>query len=122
MSLLDGTQAGVRPCVYASTLSNMNISETRLLITILFHLKHHWDEKKAALGFGADQIRTRVSMAIDNFHGVIMGENGFTAFSQMFLIGSFSYLQVIINDNIHKSLNEFEIRSDQTMDYRVSCP
>ena len=25
-------------------------------------------------------------------------------------------------DNIHKSLNEFEIRRDPTMDYRVGCP
>ena len=26
------------------------------------------------------------------------------------------------NDDIHKSLNEFEIRRDPTMDYRVGCP
>ena len=26
------------------------------------------------------------------------------------------------NDNIHKSLNEFKIRRDQTMDYGVGCP
>ena len=26
------------------------------------------------------------------------------------------------NDDIHKSLNEFEIRQDPTMDYGVGCP
>ena len=26
------------------------------------------------------------------------------------------------NDDIHKSLDEFEIRPDPTMDHRVSCP
>ena len=26
------------------------------------------------------------------------------------------------NDDIHKSLNEFEIRRDPTVDYRVGCP
>ena len=43
-------------------LSNINISETRWTITIKFHLKHHWGWEKAALGFGADQIRTLVSI------------------------------------------------------------
>ena len=27
-----------------------------------------------------------------------------------------------VNDDIHKSLNEFEIRRDPTMDYGVGCP
>ena len=27
-----------------------------------------------------------------------------------------------VNDDIHKSMNEFEIRPDQTMDYGVGCP
>ena len=31
----------VRACVRASTLSNMNISETRWPIVIKFHLEHH---------------------------------------------------------------------------------
>ena len=26
------------------------------------------------------------------------------------------------NDDIHKSLNEFQIRPDPTMDYGVGCP
>ena len=52
----------------------MNISETSGLIAIKFYLKHHWGRRKAALGFGADQIRTLVSMASDSSKRVIMGE------------------------------------------------
>ena len=51
----------VRPSVRASTLSNMNISETSRQIATKFYLKHHWGGGKAALGFDADQIRTLVS-------------------------------------------------------------
>ena len=72
----------------------MNISETRRPITIKFNLKHHWGGGKAALGFGADQIRTLVSMATDSSLRVIMGEKGVITFSRLFLIGSFLYLQV----------------------------
>ena len=86
---------GLEPAsVRASTLSNINISETSRPITIKFYLKHHWGGRKAALGFGADQIRTLVSMATDSSHRVIMGEKGVITFSQLFLIGSFLYLQV----------------------------
>ena len=56
---------------------------------------------KAALGFGADQIRTLASMAANNTHRVIMGKRA----SSHFL-----------------SLNEIEIWPDPTMDYRVSFP
>ena len=72
----------------------MNISETSRPITTKFYLKHHWGGGKAALGFDADQIRTLVSMATDS----------------------------VGNDDIHKSLHEFEIRPDPTTDNRVSCP
>ena len=34
--------ASVRASVRASTLSNMNISETSRLMVIKFHLEHHW--------------------------------------------------------------------------------
>ena len=64
--------ASVSACVRASTLLNINISETSISITIKFYLKHHWGRGKAALGFGADQIRTLVSMATDSSHRVIM--------------------------------------------------
>ena len=78
----------------ASTLSNINISETSGPIAIKFYLEQHWGGGKAAFSFGADQIRTLVSMATGSSHRVIMGENGVIAFSRLFLIGSFSYLQV----------------------------
>ena len=58
--------------VCASTLSNMNISETSRPINIKFHLEHHWGVGLAALGFGLDWIRSLVSMATDSSYRVIM--------------------------------------------------
>ena len=58
----------------AFALSNMNISETCGLMAIKFYMKHHWSGGKAALGFGADQIRNFISMATDSSHRVIMGK------------------------------------------------
>ena len=52
-----------RPSVRASTLSNMNISETSWPIVIKFHLEHHWGGGLTALGFWLDRIRTL------NLHG-----------------------------------------------------
>ena len=66
--------ASIHPSVRASTLSNMNISETSWPIVIKFHLEHHWGRGLTALGFGLDWIRTLVSLAIDNSHRVIMGK------------------------------------------------
>ena len=66
--------ASVRLCVRASTLSNMNISETSWPIVIKFHLKYYWGGGLTALGFGLDRIRTLVSMATDSSHRVIMGK------------------------------------------------
>ena len=111
--------ASVRPCVRASTLSNMNISETSRPITTKFYLKHHWGGGKAGLGFDADQIRTLVSMATDSPHRVIRGKGRHHVFSTVF-----DRILFILagNDDIHKSLHEFEIRLDPTMDNRVSCP
>ena len=74
----------VRPSVRASTLSNMNISETSRPITTKFYLKHHWGGGKAALGFDADQIRTLVSMAMDSSHRVIMGKRASSRFLDCF--------------------------------------
>ena len=47
---------------------------------IKFYMKHHWGGGKAALGFGADQIRNLVSMATDNSHRVIMGKRASSRF------------------------------------------
>ena len=56
--------ASVRPSVHTFK----HISETSRSVTIKFYLKHHLGGGKAALGFGADQIRTLVSMATDSSH------------------------------------------------------
>ena len=69
--------ASVRVCGRASTLSNMNISETSWPIIIKFYQKHHnkhWGGGLTALGFWLDRIRTLVSMATDSSHRVIMGK------------------------------------------------
>ena len=66
-------QSSWRPCVRASTLSNIIISETSGPIATKFYLKHHWGGGKAALGFWPDRIGTLVSMATDSSHRVIMG-------------------------------------------------
>ena len=47
------------------------------------------------MGFVADQFRTLVSMATDSSHRVIMGKTASSRFPIcIYLIGSFSYLQV----------------------------
>ena len=66
--------ASVHSSIHASTLSNMNISETSGPIAFKFYLKHHWGWGKAAESFGADQIRMLVSMATDSSHRVIKGK------------------------------------------------
>ena len=100
----------MRASVRASTLSNMNISETSRPITTKFYLKHHWGGGKAALGFGADQIKTLVSMVTDISHRDIMGEKGVITFSTVF-----DRILFILagNYDIHKSLHEFEIRASE---------
>ena len=75
----------MRPCILASTLSNMNILETSEPIKIKFYLKHHWGRGKVALGFGADQIGTLVSMATGSSHR----ENGVITLSRLFLSDPF---------------------------------
>ena len=62
------------------------------------------------------QMRPLVSMATDR---VTVGKFGHRIFSKVF-----DRIHFILagNDDIHKSLNEFEIRRDQTMDYGVGCP
>ena len=64
----------MRASVRASTLLNINISETSGLFATKFYLKHHWGGGKAALCFGPDRIGTLVSMATDSSHRVIMGK------------------------------------------------
>ena len=63
----------------AITLSNMNIFETSGSVVIKGYLKHQWGGEKPALGFGADRIRTLVSMAYGH-----NGENCVSTFSRLF--------------------------------------
>ena len=46
--------------------------------------EEHWGGGKAALCFGADQIRTLVSMATDSSHRVIMGKRASSCFVSCF--------------------------------------
>ena len=43
-------------------------------------MKHHLGRGKAALGFGADQIKKLVSMATDSSHRVVMGKRASSRF------------------------------------------
>ena len=97
----------------------MNISDTSWPITIKFYLKHHWGGGKASVGFDPDQIRTLVSMATDSSHRVIMGKTASSRF-----LKCFDQILFILagNDDMHESLEEFEIWPDSTTHYRVSCP
>ena len=82
-------------CVSLFTLSSVNITATSKPIAIKFDLKRHWGGGKAALSFGLDRIRTLVSMGTDCSHRVIIGKNSVVTLAPSFLIGSFSFLQVI---------------------------
>ena len=88
----------------------MNISATSWLNGMKFYLKHHWGGGKASVGFDPDRIRTLVSMATDSSHHVFS-----IAFDQILFI-------LAGNDDMHQSLDEFEIWPDWTTFYGVSCP
>ena len=67
----------------------MNISETGGRIAIKFYMKHHWGGGKAALGFGADLIKTLISMATDSSHRVKIGKRASSRFLGCFLSDPF---------------------------------
>ena len=100
-------------------LSNMNISATSKLITIKFNLKRHLVKETAALGFGADQIRTMASITNVTAHRAIMGKTAVSCFLDCFDLARFILAG---NDHIQMTLNEIDIWPDSTMDYEVSCP
>ena len=65
--------ASVRPCVRGCVRVCVHTFKHEYLrdqqpITTKFYLNHHWGWGKAPLGFGADQIRTLVSMETDSSH------------------------------------------------------
>ena len=95
------------------TLSKMNFSATSRPIGMKCYLKHHWGEGKASVGFDSDRIRTLVSMATNSSH---RPHHVFSKVSDWILF------ILTGNDDIHKSLDEFEIWPDWTTDHGVSCP
>ena len=97
----------------------MNISATSRPIGMKFYLKHHWGGGKDSVVFDPDWIRTLVSMATDSSHRVIMGKTASSHFLECFDRILFILAD---NDDMHESLDEFEIWPDSTTDYRVSCP
>ena len=84
----------------------MNISATSWPIGMKFYLKHHWGRGKASVGFDPDWIRTLVSMATDSSHRVIMGKRASSRFLKCFYR---IFFILAGNDDMHKSLDEFEI-------------
>ena len=66
---------------------------------------------KAAQGFGADWIKTLVSMATES------------PSLHLFLVVFDPVLLILAgNEDMHKISDEFEFQSDRTTDYGVSCP
>ena len=72
----------------SSAHSNNYISKTSWPILVQCYQWYLWGVGRAALGFGADWIKTVVTMAIYN------GKNGVSAFSESYLIGPLSNWQV----------------------------
>ena len=97
----------------------MNISETSRSIAIKFYLNHNWDGGKASVGFDPGHIRTLVSMATDSFYRGIMGKTASSRFLECF---DRIFFILAGNDDMHESLDEFQIWPDSTTDYGVSCP
>ena len=110
----------VRPsqkCVYENLPVQTKIIDGRSRMK--FYLKHHWGGGKASVGFDLDLFRTLVSMVTVSSHRVTVGKTA-SSNSRMFFIGTFLILAG--NDDMHESLDEFQIWLDSTMDYGVSCP
>ena len=78
-------RASVRPCVRACvhTFKHEYLRDQQADYNqILSEASLGWG--KAALGFGADQIKTLVSMATDSSHRVIMGKMASSRFLDCF--------------------------------------
>ena len=75
---------------------------------------------KVASGFGADWIKTLVSMAMDSSHLTIMGKTVFFFSCFLSCFDPILFILACYADE-HKSLNEFEFWTSQTTEYGVSC-
>ena len=108
-----------RLCVWLLTLSSFNISGTNWPILIKFYQKRHCGGGKAELGFGQDQIGSKlVSMATDDSHRVIIGKTVLPFFSVYFSSDQFIHAG---NKDMYESSEELEVRPDPTTDCGVSC-
>ena len=74
---------------------------------------------KIASRFGADWIKTLVSMATDSSHRTIIGKQFFSC-----IFSCFDPILFILacNADEHKNLNKPEFWTSQTTKYGVSCP
>ena len=108
-----------RPSLSFTIFKQIYHKDQRAKRQTIFYLKHYWGEGKAASGFEPDRIRTLVSMAADSSHRVIMVKRRNNVFSKVF-----DWILFILagKDEIHKSLNEFEIQPDSNTDFGVSWP
>ena len=98
-------------CVCASTLSNMNYSETSKPIIINFYLEHYWGRGLTALGFGLHRIRTPVSMATYISHRAIMGK----IYSSSYVFDWLFFILAVNKEN-HYISDGFETWQDLTRD------
>ena len=73
-----------------------------------FYLKHDWGGRKASIAFDPDQIKTLVSISTDSSHRV-SEKRRHHVFSN-----AFDRILCILagNDDMHESLDEFEIWPD----------
>ena len=82
-------------------------------------MKYVFGSGKVASAFGADWIKTLVSMATDSSHRAIMRKTVFSSF-----LSCFDPILFILacNADEHKSLKELKFWTSQTTEYGVSCP
>ena len=93
------------------TLSNNDISGTSRPITIKFYQKHHLGRGKTALCFLLDRVRQNSGvtfhMTTNSSHRFIMGGNIFATLVPLFLIGSSSFLQVMMTTIKYRMSSKF---------------
>ena len=95
-----------------------HISETSRPVTIKLNQKHHYGGGLPTFGYNAGRIRTRVSMATDSSHRVIMGKYVNTLAPYIF---DWIFFIPIGNDSNHNISDEFEFRPDPIRDVGVNC-
>ena len=93
------------------TFEQLYLQEQLANFSQILSVKHLWVGGKAALDFGADRIKTVVTMATESSHGHIMGKT----VSQCFLSHLYS-------DLCQTCRYEFEFGPSRSFHYRVIHP